>query len=234
MKVKYHEGIFYPSDRAELDKLINRPEEKETAKAIIVPHASLPLVSALLGKAFTHVGTPERIIILSPIHSGRTESDSGYAFFEGDENKDIKLVYLGAKKSEWYAEEEPGAEILLPYIEKYAPSSSVAIIYTDIKTAAESKALSAFLKEHKTPDTLFIISTNLSAVERTMEEAESWGKSGVEALVNGENILDLYNRNKVRLCARGALDSINRIVEGKWKLEAEENSNCVYRAVLWK
>ena len=234
MRMKYHEGIFYPSDKEELDKIVNRPEVKERAKALIVPHASLTLVSDMINKAFSHVGNPERIIILSPIHSGRTESDSDYSFFEGDENKDINLIYLGAKKSEWYSQEEPGAEILLPAIEKYTPSASIAIVYTDIKNARESKELSVFLKEHKTPDTLFIISTNLSEVEYTMEEAESWGKSAVTALENGENILDLYNRNKVRLCARGTIDSVNRIVDGKWKIEAEDNSNNVYRAVLWK
>ncbi len=232
--MKYHEGIFYPSDKTELDLLISRGEEKERAEALIVPHATLTIVKDMISKAFSHVSNPERIVILSPIHSARTESDRDFSFFEGDENKDINLIYLGAKKSEWYAQEEPGAEILLPFIEKYAPHAEVAIIYTDIRNAGESKALSSFLKKNKTPDTLFIISTNLSPVESTIEKAEEWGKRALIALKEGENILDLYNRNKVKICVRGAVDSINRIVDGEWKIEVEESGNGVFRAVLWK
>ncbi len=234
MKMKYHEGIFYPSDKTELDSLVSREKEKERAKALIVPHASLHLVKDLISKAFSHVSFPDRIIILSPIHSGRTESDNAHSFFEGEENKDLKLIYLGAKKSEWYAQEEPGAELLLPFIEKYAPDAEVAVIYTDIRNAKESRELSSFLVKNKTPDTLFIISTNLSPVERTIEKVKEWGDSALEALTSGLNILDLYNRNKVKLCARGAVDSINRIVDGEWKIEAEESGNGVFHAVLWK
>ncbi len=234
MKIKYHEGIFYPSDRDKLSSLIHPVEKKEEARAVIVPHREMNMCAELLRKAASHFGSPDLVIILSPIHSGRIAGDSNYSFFEGEENEEEGIITLGAKKSEWYAEEEPAAEILLPFIHEYCPSTPVAIIYCDITKATESRELASFLKEHSTPDTLFIISTNLSGICSSIEERDSYMENAVNALTNGENILDLTNKNRVRICAKGAVDSINRIIRGEWKLDSTSSSDTTAYAVLWK
>lgn len=233
MKKKYHEGIFYPFE-SEMEPFLKGIEQKEEAKAIILPHQALYLSYPLIRKGIAHMGKPELVVIISPIHSGRTESDREYSFFEGEENREYGIINLGAKKSEWYAEEESGAEIILPYIRRYAPGADTAVIYTDIKSAAESKALSSFLKKTTNTETLFIISTNLSSLKDTIEEAEEEGRKGVEALEAGDNILDMMNRKKIHLCARGAVDSINRITGGEWKLEELKSGERVSHGVLWK
>lgn len=234
MKIRYHEGIFYPSDRDKLLSLIQPVETREKARAIIVPHREMTLSSELLREAASHFGRPDLVIILSPIHSGRTASDSDYSFFEGDENEKEGIITLGAKKSEWYAEEEPAAEIILPFIHEYCPSTPIAVIYSDITKASESKDLASFLKHHSTPDTLFIISTNLTGICTSIEERDSYKDNAVNALLKEENILDLTNKNKVRICAKGAIDSINRIVEGEWKLSSVSSSDTTAYAVFWK
>ena len=48
------------------------------------------------------------------------------------------MVHLGAEVNEAYAEEEPSGETISAFIEKAMPEASYAIIYCDIKTAAES------------------------------------------------------------------------------------------------
>ncbi len=234
MKIRYHEGIYYPSDKEELDVLMSEIERKDAASAIIVPHQALFLSSPLLRNAFSHFGNPERVVILSPLHSGRLESDRAFSFFEGEENGEEGIVTLGARKAEYYAEEEAGAEILLPFIRKLSPSVPVSIIYTDIKAARESRDLESFLSSHTSPDTLFIISTNLSSVCSTIDECEEWRKRAVEALEKGENILDLTHRNRVHICARGTVDTINRIVKGPWIHAVSGNGETTAHSVLWK
>ena len=231
MKIKYHEGIYYPSDRAQLEELTKVDEKKDAASAIIVPHMALSLASPLLKKAFCHFGSPDRVIILSPIHSGRLESDRNFCFFEGEENRELGLITLGAKRAEYYAEEEAGAEILIPFINKRAP---FAIIYTDIRTARESRELASFLNENSTSETLFIISTNFSPACTRIEEADEWLERGIEALENGENILDSMNRHRAYLCARGAVDAVDRVRSGEWILEESEKGKTTAHAVMWK
>ena len=45
MKTRYHEGIFYPEDKKELDSLIGDVIIDKTAKALILPHASLKSIA---------------------------------------------------------------------------------------------------------------------------------------------------------------------------------------------
>ncbi len=234
MRIRYHEGIYYPADKDKLKSLITPIEKGDAASALIVPHQALFLSSPLLKKAFSHFGSPSSVVILSPIHAGRLESDRAFCFFEGEENREEGIVALGEKSAEYYAEEEAGAEILLPFIRSLSPSVPVSIIYTDIRNAKESRALSSFLSERTSPDTLFIISTNLSSLCSTIEECGEWMERAVEALVSGENILDCGNRNRVHICARGAVDSINRIVGGEWILEDKKDGETTAHAVLWK
>lgn len=234
MKIRYHEGIYYPAEKEKIESLVSPIEKTEAASALIVPHQALHLSAPLLRKAFSHFGEPSSVVILSPIHAGRIESDRDCSFFEGDENSHDGIVKLGAATAEYYAEEEAGAEILLPFIRFLSPSVPVSIIYTDIRNAKESRALSAFLSERTSPDTLFIISTNLSGVCSTIEECREWMERAIEALGKGENILDCTNRNRVHICAGGAVDSINRIVSGQWILDEKKDGETTAHAVLWK
>lgn len=231
MKIRYHEGIYYPSDKKELDDLSRLDEIKEAASSLIVPHMALPYASNLLKSAFSHFGSPDRVIILSPIHSGRLGSDRDSCFFEGVPNTELGLVPLGAKTAEYYAEEEPAAEILVPFIRNRVP---YAVIYTDIRTARESKELAAFLRKNSTPQTLFIISSNFSPACSTIQEADEWLEKGIRTLENGDSILDSMNRHAVYLCARGAIDAVDRITQGEWILEAEEKGRTTAHAVMWK
>ena len=234
MKTRYHEGIYYPGKGEELENLTSPIGKAEAASALIVPHQALFLSAPLLRCAFSHFGSPSHVVILSPLHSGRLESDSSFSFFEGEENNEEGIAALGARKAEYYAEEEAGAEILLPFIHKLSPSVPVSIIYTDIRTARESRELSTFLLSHTSPDTLFIISTNLSAVCSTIVECEEWRERAERALEDGENILDCTHRNRVHICARGAVDSINRIVNGPWIYAMSGKDETTAHCVLWK
>ncbi len=237
MKIKYHEGIFYPREGEKLESLISPVEAREERpRALILPHSGLEKAFSLLKRGFSFIKNKdyETIIILSPIHSGRRDVDAAVSFFEGEENKEEGIITTGCGKREYYAQEEPAGEILLPYIKRYSPQSKTAIIYTDITKAKESRELSSFLAKWKNEKTLFIISTNLSAVSSKIEERKADGERALEALKKEENILDLINKNKVHICARGAIDSVNRIIKGEWKMVGSDDYGGVIHAVLWK
>lgn len=237
MKIRYHEGIFYPREGKKLESLISPVEAREERpRALILPHSGLERASSLLKAGFSFIKNKdyETIIILSPIHSGRRDIDSLFSFFEGEENKEEGIITLGCEKREYYDQEEPAGEILLPYIKRYSPHSRTAVIYTDIRKARESRELSSFLSKWKNEKTLFIISTNLSAVSSKIEERKADGARALEALQREENILDLTNKNKVHICASGAIDSINRLIKGEWKKVESDDYGGVIHAVLWK
>ena len=54
MKMKYHEGIFYPEDKTELDSLLGNVNVDKTASALILPHASLKTIASLVRKGFSY------------------------------------------------------------------------------------------------------------------------------------------------------------------------------------
>ena len=53
MKTKYHEGIFYPEDKTELDSLLGNVNVDKTASALILPHASLKTIASLVREGFS-------------------------------------------------------------------------------------------------------------------------------------------------------------------------------------
>ena len=223
MKRLYHEGIFYPSDKDELDKLLGNVTEEEEAKVLLLPHQSLKRCSALIQEGFRFAKGKDRVVILSPLHSGRI----GDAFFaEGDVLPASNMVSLGLEKVEAYAEEEAGPEILVPFIEKYMPNALWSVVYADIRNAGESKRFSEFLKSINTPSTLFIISTNLSHLSATKEECIEWRERAKSALLsNNVPLLDSINRRQVSFCGGGIADSVQRVFKGKWRWIMDEDGD---------
>lgn len=224
MKIKYHEGIYYPESKEELDKL-TKIEKKGEAKAIIVPHQVLSLSHLLISEGLAYAGEPNRIIIISPLHKGRVREDSAYSLFEGEILPSSSMFSLGLKKSEYYAEEEAGAELLLPFIERNFPSVSFAIIYADIITAKESKALSELIKKEDHDNTLFIISSNITQKCSNHEEMMNNSKINLDAILNQKQLLDSVNKGRIKFCGATIVDSINRALGGKWKLVMEEEGD---------
>ena len=99
MKMRYHEGIFYPENKDELSLLLGDGLSDKTAKALILPHAGLSHISSLLREGFSYTKNKERVIILSPLHSGRIYGERGF-FFEGELLPGSSMFHLGAEIKE--------------------------------------------------------------------------------------------------------------------------------------
>lgn len=233
MKMKYHEGIFYPQDKEELNSLLGDGMATKKAKALLVPHASLKIIASLIREAFSYTKDKERVIILAPIHTGRSNSEKGF-FFEGELLPSSDMFLLGAETREMYAEEEPAGEELIPFIEKYMPGKEWAILYADVKTAAESKRLASFLSPFNTPSTLFIVSTNLSPKCSKKEECEMWRESAKEALKDGSAIIDKVNKHQISFCGAGIIDALERLIPGGWREGDDNKEETTAHSFLYK
>jgi len=67
-------GRFYPSDRNELERLVNEyltpAEHRLRAVGLVVPHAGYIYSGHVAGAVYSHIEFGERIIVLCPNHTG--------------------------------------------------------------------------------------------------------------------------------------------------------------------
>ncbi|MBQ0071446.1 MAG: hypothetical protein KBS81_06280 [Spirochaetales bacterium] len=227
MKTRYHEGIFYPANRETLLSLVKTPIDKEPAKALLVPHQEMKKASSVIKEAFRHAGSPERVIIITPIHNGRLEQDKDHAFFEGEKEEGSLMIEFGLTKAEWYSEEEPSGELIAAFVRENLPQSQYGIVYADIKSAKDSKALASFMEKWDSPSTLFVLSSNLSERTKDTEETQKWKRAAIDALLKGDYLLDRINKNQIHMCGGGIVDALSRVYPGPWKLAADEEDDTI-------
>lgn len=227
MKKLYHNGIFYPDNKETLKALATVPGDKEGAKALLVPHQELTLCADLIREAFRYRGNPEKVVILVPIHNHRLERDKDSVFFEGELLPESSMISLGATKAEWYSEEEPAAELLLPFLEENLPGVPFGILYADVVSAKDSKALASFLSKLDTENTLFILSSNLTERTKSIEDTQKWKACALDALLEGGYFLDKMNKNTIRMCGGGILDAFQRLYPTPWILISQEDGDTI-------
>src|SRR3989304_7832494 len=67
-------GYFYPSDTDKLKNIlgefVKENGDKEDALGIISPHAGYIYSGKVAGKIFSRINIPDKVIILSPNHTG--------------------------------------------------------------------------------------------------------------------------------------------------------------------
>lgn len=125
-------GYFYPSSRSQLlrmlETFIKKTEEKEDAKAIVVPHAGYIYSGKTAGEVYSKVLIPEKVIILGPNHTGYGEpyAVSSHNFWEtplGKVKVDEEISSLLVKKSRYLEkdtlahEREHSIEVQIPFLQ---------------------------------------------------------------------------------------------------------------------
>lgn len=125
-------GYFYPDRKSHLLKMlenfIDEVEEKEKAKAIVVPHAGYIYSGKTAGFVYSRVIIPETVIILGPNHTGYGEpfSVSSHDRWEtpiGEIEVDRELVKKLVEKSRYLEEDtvaherEHSIEVQIPFLQ---------------------------------------------------------------------------------------------------------------------
>lgn len=240
MRRAYHSFIFYPDDKAELEKLAERKEKLSPKKAIIVPHMDLRRAANLYQEAFRYIPDASRIIALIPIHSERLASDSDSIVFEENSNQietplgNIDLTPLGIEKQDAYAKEEFSTELILPYVLSSVKNYQLSVVYVKAENSEECKKLSRLIEKWNDDNTFFIISSNLTDRLNNKDEVEKEKKKALDYLESGDKLLDIYRKGHISICASPIIDALSRVIPGKWKPIATLEDTITGHASLYK
>lgn len=224
MRATYHSDIFFPSDKDELLALASPLDKREEKKAIIVPHQDLRIAAKAYQEAFRYIPNRGRIIALIPLHGEKLLKDEDNIVFEPEEMEietpigSLILETLNLDKAEHYAEEEYSAELIMPYVQTSCPNSKLSIVFASVKNAEESKKLAKLIDKWNDENTFFIISSNLTGRLKDKETLNIEKNKAIEALSNGEKLLDSYRKGHISICASPVIDALSRVIDGKWKL----------------
>lgn len=238
----YHSDIFYPSDKNEIEKMLQEIEIDDTIfidstiKGLLVPHAGYTFILPLLKKAFESITESyDNIIIIGAPHQEILLKDKPFNIFcpsyngcetpYGDIKFNTTLINSFAKeemKKNSYFEEEAGFELLYPLIKRYFPNTDVVPICTYISNSKESKDFATILNKiySLSSNNLLIITANMNSLKKDCfahEDALSFKK----ILESGEYLLSPESRKLVSSCGSGIFDGIKKtkILKNKsWKL----------------
>lgn len=238
----YHSDIFYPSDKDEIDRMleeievIKAPIDSSNIKGILVPHAGYSYILPLLKTAFTAINnTFDNIIIISSPHQELLLKDKPYNIFcptydgcqtpYGDIQFNTDLISSFAKdemRRDSYFEEEAGFEIYYPLIKKYFPNTPVVPICTSISSSKQSKDFATILNKiySLSSNNLIIVSANMNAIQKDIVAYKD-ALSFKEILERGDYLLSPESRKLVSSCGSGIFDGLKKskpLKDARWEL----------------
>lgn len=225
---QYHNDIFYPSSKDDIDSMINdikSDDKKINVNGLLLPHAGYNFILPLLVEAFSQVeDTFDNVIILGAPHMPILEGNSPYNIFvpsfDGSDtpfgpllfNTDIINSFAkNEMKRDSYFEEEPEFEIMYPLIKKYLPSTKVIPICCSINNSKQSKDLSTILNKIylKNQNNLIIVTSNMNSLKKA-NFAYKDALFFKTALEEGNYLLNQDSRKQVTACGNGILDAIKK------------------------
>ena len=222
------EGIFYPSDKTELEKLIAsyiENKERKKAQIILSPHAGYNTAGQQIGDAFLAAAGKkvEEIIIISPVH--REEQDTiilpyftKFSTVAGELEINMKSLHLfkgndpSIIRDDVPHLEEHAIEDQLPFITTLFPGVKILPVLLGKTTISLIKKLTAALQRAYGPDpdnVLFVVTSNLSNYEKK-ESALSKADRALEIFKAGNwrDICEEKRTGLINACGAGALASL--------------------------
>jgi AmmeMemoRadiSam system protein B len=202
------EGIFYPSDREKLKKLVisllgscDVPEGE--ASGIISPHAGYRYSGAIAAAAFQSARRRniKRAVIIAPIHRDQVDTSGAIIFPESgqfkmplglinvDQNVIEELLSCGTQfvRNDIPHLEEHSIEVQLPFLQVLFPRAAIIPILVGRigkKAVTALKRALALTLETDYPTTLFIVSANLTSFMQ-----------GTDAKIEAETLLQFIFKN---------------------------------------
>ena len=227
------EGIFYPSDRQELESDVRRLlSEADTqfrirrgAMAVISPHAGYTYCGLYAGSAFAAADGRDikTVVILAPVH--REPEDAIYltesAYFSTPLGRiPVAVDYVSALEgcsTRIYRNdiphlEEHGIEVQLPFIQCEFPDAHIVPILMGRATQTNVRLLARALDltfGDNLSQTLFVVSSNLSS--HAEGEAANDSMHELIRLIEKrdcEDLLRSYHRKDITACGSGCIATI--------------------------
>lgn len=194
--------MFYPSDNASLEKLVNsfiygsgRPSD-DLITGIVSPHAGYVYSGAVAGAAFASAPDSVRnVIVIAPTHRYPVRGASVYdgegystplgtASIHGEITS--RLLQAGLSFQPEAHLSEHSAEVQVPFIQVRWPGSSIVVILQGTVSADYSRQLAEIISEAARgfDNTLIVASSDLSHYH-SLDTAEKKDRKIIEAFVSG-------------------------------------------------
>ncbi len=177
-------GMFYPAGKNELERFINQvyatfAGEAVPCKGVIAPHAGYVYSGEVAGKTYAAIEVPDRVIVLSPNHTGlgRAAAVAPHAEWEtplGNVQIDQDLAAALVDASDYLQFDdlaharEHAVEVQLPFLQVKNPSVRVVpitMMYMSMEIAADiGKTIANVVRAQSSP-VLLVASSDMNHYE---------------------------------------------------------------------
>jgi hypothetical protein len=213
-------GSFYPASERELIKMIEKFTEKgakkERAIAVFSPHAGYVYSGGVAGALFSRVEVPQRVIILTPNHTGLGAPislfpDGVWEIPTGEVQIDSQMNTLIRQKCELVEEDsaahlgEHSAEVQLPFLKYHRSDVTVSVIVLATHDYSELESLGTALAQTVTEvgkdDVLLLASTDMTHFE-PHSRAVAKDKLAIEKMLalDPRGLLMTVQRERISMC----------------------------------
>jgi AmmeMemoRadiSam system protein B len=187
--------MFYPENGKEIERFIEKcntlsPEPPTSlSQAIIVPHAGYIYSGYTANLAYRCCASPKRVVVIGPSHRVHLKGASSAPFdayptpcgelrIDSDFSMQLQQIFPWLANTP-DAHHEHSTEVQMPLIAHYFPSALVVeIVYGGLAYDKLALLIDYCLN---TPDTLVVISTDLSHFH-SLEKAKTLDKSCINAI----------------------------------------------------
>jgi len=214
-------GYFYPGNKEDLRKMVERmvdlESKKEKAFCLVSPHAGFEYSGPVAGAVFSSTSLPEKFVILGPSHRG---IQSQIAIMkEGVWETPLGQAQIEARLAELIMDHSPlitedelahmtehSLEVQLPFIQFFKKDFSIVpicisydISFTELEELG--KAISLGIKESK-EEVLIVASTDMSHYVK-QEVAQKLDSLAIERILqlDAKGLYDTVQSEQISMCA---------------------------------
>lgn len=213
-------GYFYPGEpialQRELDRCLKRaPSAKSQALAIVVPHAGYKYSGAVAGEVYDRVQISDRVVILSPNHTGEgvpysLMTEGSWRTPLGDARIDADLASRFQRNCPLLEEDaaahqaEHSLEVQIPFLQRLKADFSfvpLTLSYVPFERCAEvGRALARTIRETSEP-VLIVASSDLNHYQdQATTEAKDFAViRRIEAL-DPPGLYETVRKERISMC----------------------------------
>ena len=237
----YHNAIFYPDSKEELEALVLPVEHLGKARCAIVPHMALRGCATFYRSVFSSIPDGTRIVALLPLHRPPLSEHGGKILFESRAANEctllgnVRIGSFGLEDGRAYDKEEYSRELILPFAAAYTPSSTLHAVYTYVKKSKDMKELRHFLSSIDDGNTFFLISSNMTP-ELPENEMARMMDATIKAIESEDHLLDLYQKGRIGACATAEIECVRSVAKGRWELigKRDEDKMCGHACFIMR
>ncbi len=234
-------GYFYPEDKNELLKILEKFADKKSAKhpckAAISPHAGYVYSGETAGLTFSKIAIPETVILLGPNHTGYGEpysvtADDIWRTPLGETEIDKPLAKAFVEKSRYLEEDsiahmrEHSLEVQLPFLQFFRKDVRIVPIvlsgYVDDPAWSEigETIAGVILEQRRNNSVLVVASSDMTHYEehRVAEEKDHYAIEAILSL-DADLLAERIYEKDISMCGYGPI--ITTIIAAK-ELGAKE------------